>query len=358
MKSLFALLTLFLLSNTTIAQIYTDYSPIAANTNLENQLLAETNKVRRQAGLKELKFDPQLALAARHHAQEMSQLNYFSHQSPTPASKTPAMRLARAGSAVVSMGENLALVHQENVAGSAINGWMNSPGHRKNLLNPNFSHVGFGTATNNHGMEIVVQVLADEPFKLVAAEVRDTVIDAHEVVATVSVTKSAEYIFEIAGELQDVVFLQTGTHEMHFVTNETGLVSIQAGIMNNDKYSYITQDSGWINLTTNQFQLDEIASKQYLKLLRVSSSPIKNRTNEVFLIFDGIKDQELAAFVNDEYIPNIVTPQGYVHLSIPAKLRNPEISIGIATGQNVTIPYLFTLDTSHGQAFLKPKALN
>jgi len=256
------------------------------------------------------------------------------------------------------MGENLALVHQDDIANSSIKGWMNSPGHRKNLLNPNFSHVGFGTAKNNHGMEIVVQVLADEPFELVAAEVRDTVQDAHEVVAIVSVSKSAKYIFEIAGELQDTQFLQTGTHELHFITNEKGMVSIQAGIVSSNENSYITQDSGWINVSNNQFQVDEIASKQYLRLLKVSSSPIKNRINEVFFVFDGIDNQELAAFINDEYVPNIMTPQGYVHLSVPAKLKDPEISIGIAVGQNVTIPYLFTLDTSHGHAFLKPKALN
>ena len=358
MKSFLSILTLLITINIASAQIYTDYSPLPGDLAIESQLLAATNRVRRQAGLKDLILDPKLTLAARHHAKEMSELNYFSHQSPTPASKTPAMRLARAGSAVVSMGENLALVHQDDIANSSINGWMNSPGHRKNLLNPNFSHVGFGTAKNNHGMEIVVQVLADEPFELVAAEVRDTVQDAHEVVAIVSVSKSAKYIFEIAGELQDTQFLQTGTHELHFITNEKGMVSIQAGIVSSNENSYITQDSGWINVSNNQFQVDEIASKQYLRLLKVSSSPIKNRINEVFFVFDGIDNQELAAFINDEYVPNIMTPQGYVHLSVPAKLKDPEISIGIAVGQNVTIPYLFTLDTSHGHAFLKPKALN
>ncbi|HFC30657.1 MAG TPA: CAP domain-containing protein [Oceanospirillales bacterium] len=352
------IIILFAIFNIAIAQIYTDYSPIAANTAVETALLNETNRVRQQNGLSQLQFDPKLALAARHHAEEMARLNYFSHQSPTPASKTPAMRVARAGSGVVAIGENLALVHPGNVASSSLEGWMNSPGHRENLLNPIYTHVGFGTATNKHGMEIVVQVFAVEPFEIVGSEVRESIEDNYELSIIVNVKQSAEYVLEIAGEFYEAGFLQAGTHELKYTTTEKALVAIQIGILNPAGNSYITQDSGWLNLTNNNFQVDEIASKQYLEILGVSARAQRSNINEIFLIVKNVGNNDLAAFINQSYLDNILSPQGYIHLRVANSLINPEISVGIINGSQVNLPYAFVLDNSHGKAFLRPKALN
>ncbi len=354
-KLLFIFILLAQIAN---AQIYTDYNPIAANTALETALLNETNLVRQKNGLSRLEFDPQLALAARQHALEMATLNYFSHQSPTAASKTPAMRVARAGSAVVAIGENLALVQPGNVAKASIEGWMNSPAHRENLLNPQYTHVGFGTATNKHGMEIAVQVFAIEPFNIIGSEVRETVQDNYIISIVVSVKQSAEYVLEIAGEFHEAGYLQAGTQELKFPSTEKGLVAIQIGVLNSEGNSYITQDSGWLNLANNSFQIDDIASKQYLEILGVSARAQRSRVNEIFLILKNVGNYQLAAFINQTYMDNILTPQGYIHLTIANDLTNPEISVGIIEGNQVNLPYVFVLDNSHGKAFLKPKALN
>jgi len=355
-KNLF--LIIILIFNLAVAQIYTDYSPIAANTAVETALLNETNRVRQQNGLSQLKFDPKLALAARHHAQEMAELNYFSHQSPTPASKTPAMRVARAGSAVVAIGENLALVQPGNVAKSSLEGWMESPAHRQNVLNPSYTHVGFGTATNKHGMVIAVQVFAVEPFEIVGSEVRQSTEDDYELSIIVNVKRSAEYVLEIAGDFHEAGFLQTGTHELRYKTRENGLIAIQIGILNSAGTSYITQDSGWLNLANNNYKSDEIASKQYLEILGASARAQRNNINEIFLIVKNIGNSELAAFINQDYIDKILNPQGYVHLVVANDLRDPEILVGIKEGNQVNLPYAFVLDNSHGKAFLRPKALN
>lgn len=352
------LLSLIFVFNIALAQIYTDYSPIAANPTVESALLNETNRVRQANGLGQLQFDPQLALAARHHAQEMANLNYFSHQSPSPDSKTPAVRVARAGSAVVAIGENLALVHPGNVARLSIEGWMNSPGHRKNLLNPTYTHVGFGTATNKHGMEIAVQVFAVEPFTIIGAEVRESLQDDSELAILVSVKQSANYILEIAGEFHEAGYLQAGTHELKFSTQEQGLIAIQIGILSSDGNSYITQDSGWLNLANNNFEVDEIAAKQYLEILGVSARAQRSRRNEIFLILEGTANHEFAAFINQDFVDNILNSQGYIHLKLPHDLSDPEISIGIVDGNKVNLSYVFVLDTSHGQAFLRPKRIN
>ena len=71
------------------AQVFfATYGPIAADAGLERTLLDLTNAERKPRGLSTLLPDDALALAARHHAQEMASLNYFSHSSPTARNAT------------------------------------------------------------------------------------------------------------------------------------------------------------------------------------------------------------------------------------------------------------------------------
>jgi uncharacterized protein YkwD len=106
---------------------------------LEAQMLALVNKERVAAGLKPLAPDPELTEVARRHSADMFARSYFAHD--TPEGKDPFERMREADVRFVNAGENLALAPTVPVAHR---GLMNSPGHRANILYPQFGRVGIG----------------------------------------------------------------------------------------------------------------------------------------------------------------------------------------------------------------------
>lgn len=105
----------------------------------ERQLVALVNEDRAAAGLVPLELDPRLVPVARAHSAEMFRLRYFAHTSPVSGS--PFDRLAAAGITYTRAGENLA--YARSVA-TAHRGLMESPGHRENVLRPEFRRIGIG----------------------------------------------------------------------------------------------------------------------------------------------------------------------------------------------------------------------
>lgn len=112
---------------------------LAPDPTAEGRMLELVNSERTRAGLRSLVADERLREVARSHSQEMFQLNYFSHTSPTAGS--PFDRMRAAGIAFVVAGENLAYAPNVDIAHQ---GLMNSPGHRANILRPEFGRVGIG----------------------------------------------------------------------------------------------------------------------------------------------------------------------------------------------------------------------
>lgn len=113
---------------------------VSHETAFEQEVIQLTNEARVEHGLKPLKYDWEVARVAEHKSQDMEQLNYFSHNSPTYGS--PFDMLDDYGISYMTAGENIAqgYVSPESV----VNGWMNSLGHRANILNPDFTHIGIG----------------------------------------------------------------------------------------------------------------------------------------------------------------------------------------------------------------------
>jgi uncharacterized protein YkwD len=101
-----------------------------------------TNADRQQHNASPLKANPILALAAQQKANDMAQKGYFSHQSPD--GKTPWYWLSQAGYNYIVAGENLAVNFSDS--NDIENAWMNSPGHRANILNNNFTEIGVAAA--------------------------------------------------------------------------------------------------------------------------------------------------------------------------------------------------------------------
>ncbi|MGN6362248.1 MAG: CAP domain-containing protein, partial [Thermomicrobiales bacterium] len=88
---------------------------------------------------------------ARAHGEEMFELGYFSHDSPVSGS--PFDRLNAAGIQYHAAGENLALAPDLDIA---MQGLMNSPGHRANILSPDYGRVGIGIISSRyHGLMFV-----------------------------------------------------------------------------------------------------------------------------------------------------------------------------------------------------------
>ncbi|MGH2500680.1 MAG: CAP domain-containing protein, partial [Candidatus Limnocylindria bacterium] len=105
----------------------------------ERALAELVNEARRAHGLPALTIDPRLVAVARAHSTEMFRLEYFGHQSPVSGS--PFDRLDAAEIAYTRAGENLAYAHSVAIAHR---GLMDSPGHRANILRPEFTRIGVG----------------------------------------------------------------------------------------------------------------------------------------------------------------------------------------------------------------------
>ncbi|MFJ7953600.1 CAP domain-containing protein [Lysinibacillus sp. NPDC096418] len=106
----------------------------------EKQVVELTNAERTKAGLAPLQVDTKLMAAAREKSQDMQTNNYFSHTSPTFGS--PFDRLTALGISYTAAGENIA--QGQRTPQEVVQGWMNSSGHRANILSANFTHIGVG----------------------------------------------------------------------------------------------------------------------------------------------------------------------------------------------------------------------
>ena len=106
----------------------------------EQEVVKLTNAERTKAGLAPFKTDDQLMAAAREKSQDMQSKNYFSHTSPTFGS--PFDRMKALGITYKSAGENIA--QGQRTPQEVVQAWMDSPGHRANILNEKFTHIGVG----------------------------------------------------------------------------------------------------------------------------------------------------------------------------------------------------------------------
>jgi uncharacterized YkwD family protein/spore coat assembly protein SafA len=106
----------------------------------ENQVLSLVNQERSKAGLKPLSMDWEVQRVARIKACDMQQKGYFSHTSPTYGS--PFTMLKQHGINYKSAGENIAM--GQKTPQEVMVSWMNSQGHRANILKPEYTHLGVG----------------------------------------------------------------------------------------------------------------------------------------------------------------------------------------------------------------------
>lgn len=127
-----------------IAQRYPSVLGVTANISIDD-LVRLTNIQRKQAGLTALSLNPKLSQAATMKAHYMFEKNFWAHNAPDGT--TPWLFIKSSGYQYIYAGENLA--RGFNTANDAMNAWMASPGHRENILSPNYNDVGFAVSTGS-----------------------------------------------------------------------------------------------------------------------------------------------------------------------------------------------------------------
>ncbi|WP_373898050.1 SafA/ExsA family spore coat assembly protein [Haloimpatiens sp. FM7315] len=115
---------------------------------LENEVIRLVNLERQKNGLLPLKTNWELSRTARYKSQDMINKNYFSHYSPTYG--TPFDMMKNFGLKFSAAGENIA--YGQPTAKDVMNTWMNSKGHRGNILSPAYTEIGVGAAKNSSGV--------------------------------------------------------------------------------------------------------------------------------------------------------------------------------------------------------------
>jgi uncharacterized protein YkwD len=115
-----------------------------------------TNAERRSVGLATLGHNGRLARAALLQAEQIAQFGRLDHVLPEGRYPQPEDRLAAAGYRWQAYGENLAAGFPD--AASVVSGWMNSPGHRANMLSTSFTEVGVALVADRAGRPHYAQV--------------------------------------------------------------------------------------------------------------------------------------------------------------------------------------------------------
>lgn len=124
-----------------------DPAPLAmANTDslMENEVVDLVNEHRAKAGCDPIVVDARLEKAAEEHSTDMAERNYFGHT--TPEGLTFRDRIQSAGYANPQTAENIARGQRD--AKQVMDSWMDSPGHRANILNCDLTRVGMGLDEN------------------------------------------------------------------------------------------------------------------------------------------------------------------------------------------------------------------
>jgi uncharacterized protein YkwD len=143
-----------------------------SQSSLESLIHEQINEVRTSRGLNELDFDAELNEIARYHSEDMAENEYFSHQSPSGEEMEDRYskfgydcRVEVSSNSYLTGGEN---IHKQSYSGftpserelaeTVVEDWMDSPGHRENIVKPEWENEAIGVAIVRSGSETTVYV--------------------------------------------------------------------------------------------------------------------------------------------------------------------------------------------------------
>jgi uncharacterized protein YkwD len=132
--------------------------PVEYNANIENEILVLVNQERAKIGVKPLTMNETLRTMARFKSNDMLQYDYFDHTSPNIGglgnlAKKFSYNYTTLGENIwISQSSSSEYLRQNTTAAKIMNGWMNSPGHKANILNPSFGRIGIGVTFSTDGL--------------------------------------------------------------------------------------------------------------------------------------------------------------------------------------------------------------
>lgn len=137
--------------------------PVEYKGDIENEILVLVNQERAKVGAKPLAMNETLRRMARYKSNDMLQYDYFDHTSPNIGGLSNLA--SKFSYSYKSLGENIWMskassadyLRQNTSAAKIMNGWMNSPGHKANILNPAFGKIGIGVTLSTDGMSHATQ---------------------------------------------------------------------------------------------------------------------------------------------------------------------------------------------------------
>jgi uncharacterized protein YkwD len=138
-----------------------DLSLTAKPTEIEKAVHEETNRRREDHGLQELSYSDHLSAIAQKHSRDMAERDFFSHSNPD--GEEPIDRYRRFGHSDKSSGENIARTYPsvlgtaKDAANAVVSDWMQSPGHRENILRDQFVEEGIGIYLASDGAMFATQ---------------------------------------------------------------------------------------------------------------------------------------------------------------------------------------------------------
>lgn len=118
---------------------------LLAQADFMAELLQLTNAERQKVGAPPLKMNDKLTQAAQRHAIDMASKNFLSHTGSDGS--TIQSRIQDTGYSFQTLGENVAA--GQSTPAAVLKSWMNSPGHKRNILNPNYTEIGLAYAMNS-----------------------------------------------------------------------------------------------------------------------------------------------------------------------------------------------------------------
>lgn len=128
--------------------------PTKEQASVEQEVVKLVNAERAKEGLRALKEEWELSRVAKYKSQDMHDKKYFDHTSPTYG--TPFTMMKNFGITYKSAGENIAMGQRS--AEEVVKAWMNSAGHRANILNKNYTHIGIGYVKDgNYWTQMFIQ---------------------------------------------------------------------------------------------------------------------------------------------------------------------------------------------------------
>ena len=303
-----------------------------ANPELERALLEHTNAERSERGLPEFLPDEALARAAGQHAREMAELGYISHESPRAETRTVAHRLNQAGAVVQGVGENLALLSGvPDIAAAAVSGWMDSPGHRRNILGE-FTHAGFGVAQGAGGSTYVVQVLGLKVVDVVSAAASRSLEQVYQLDIGFTLSAPREVAFWFGEDVRVPGLFGPGSQTFSVELQEPRLQHVSSGVReagSADSGVFIAADSGWFDPAANQWSPAEATNDGTLRIDGVTGSWTAREFVLVSLEFAEQPTGAVGVWLDDEWLHEVAWNGSTLSVRLPFTAFGSRLQFGI-----------------------------